>query len=53
MGETRGLNPPITYETHHKLLANRATCNLIPELRCIVKAWGGKGGIDLMAQVQS
>ena len=36
-GETRGLNPPITYETRKKLLANRVTCNLIPELRCIIK----------------
>ena len=36
-GETRGLNPPITYETRKKLLANRVTCNLIPELRCLVK----------------
>jgi len=36
-GETRGLNPPITYETRKKLLANRVTCNLIPELRCMIK----------------
>ena len=35
-GETRGLNPPITYETRKKLLANRVTCNLIPELRCVI-----------------
>jgi len=39
-GETRGLNPPITYETKRKLLANRVTCNLIPELRCLVKNAG-------------
>ena len=39
-GETRGLNPPITYETRRKLLANRVTCNLVPELRCLVKAAG-------------
>jgi len=50
-GDTRGLNPPITYETRRKLLANRVTCNLVPELRCIVKANGGKGGVDLMAKV--
>ena len=36
-GETRGLNPPITYETRLKLLANRVTCNLVPELRCMIK----------------
>jgi len=36
-GETRGLNPPITYETKKKLIANRVTCNLIPELRCLIK----------------
>ena len=36
-GETRGLNPPITYETKKKLLKNRVTCNLMPELRCLVK----------------
>ena len=36
-GETRGLNPPITYEIRKKLLANRVTCNLIPELRCLIK----------------
>lgn len=39
-GETRGLNPPITYETRRKLLANRVTCNLLPELRCMVKNGG-------------
>lgn len=50
-GETRGLNPPITYETRRKLLANRVTCNLIPELRCLVKVGGGKAGVDVMAQV--
>ena len=36
-GETRGLNPPITYQTRRKLLANRVTCNLVPELRCMIK----------------
>jgi len=36
-GETRGLNPPITYEIKKKLLANRVTCNLVPELRCLMK----------------
>jgi len=40
-GETRGLNPPITYQTRRKLLANRVTCNLVPELRCLVKSSGG------------
>jgi len=39
-GETRGLNPPITYQTRRKLLANRVTCNLVPELRCMVKGGG-------------
>jgi len=39
-GETRGLNPPITYQTRRKLLANRVTCNLLPELRCMVKNAG-------------
>ena len=39
-GETRGLNPPITYQTRRKLLANKVTCNLVPELRCLVKASG-------------
>ena len=39
-GETRGLNPPITYQTRRKLLANRVTCNLLPELRCMVKNSG-------------
>jgi len=39
-GETRGLNPPITYQTRRKLLANRVTCNLLPELRCMVKTAG-------------
>lgn len=39
-GETRGLNPPITYQTRRKLLANRVTCNLVPELRCMVKNSG-------------
>ena len=36
-GETRGLNPPITYETKKKMLANRVTCDLTPELRCMIK----------------
>jgi hypothetical protein len=40
-GDTRGLNPPITYETRRKLLKNRVTCNLMPELRCMVKNSGG------------
>jgi hypothetical protein len=40
-GETRGLNPPITYQTRRKLLANKVTCDLIPELRCLVKNSGG------------
>merc|ERR1719478_2036194 len=40
-GETRGLNPPITYQTRRKLLANKVTCDLVPELRCLVKASGG------------
>jgi len=40
-GETRGLNPPITYQTRRKLLANRVTCDLVPELRCMVKSSGG------------
>ena len=31
-GETRGLNPPITYQTRRKLLANKVTCDLVPEL---------------------
>jgi len=39
-GETRGLNPPITYQTRRKLLANKVTCNLLPELRCMVKNAG-------------
>jgi len=39
-GETRGLNPPITHQTRKKLLANRVTCNLLPELRCMVKNAG-------------
>jgi len=39
-GETRGLNPPITYQTKRKLLANRVTCDLVPELRCMVKSGG-------------
>jgi len=39
-GETRGLNPPITYQTRRKLLANKVTCNLMPELRCMVKSAG-------------
>jgi len=39
-GETRGLNPAITYETRRKLLKNRVTCNLLPELRCMVKNAG-------------
>jgi len=39
-GETRGLNPPITYQTRRKLLANRVTCNLVPELRCMIKNVG-------------
>ena len=43
-GESRGLNPPITYETRRKLLANRVTCNLLPELRCMLKLDGGKEG---------
>ena len=41
-GETRGLNPPITYETRRKLLKNRVTCNLLPELRCMVKNAGSE-----------
>ena len=41
-GETRGLNPPITYQTRRKLLANRVTCNLLPELRCMVKNSGAR-----------
>ena len=36
-GDTRGLNPPITYETKKKMLANRVTCDLTPELRCMIK----------------
>lgn len=39
-GETRGLNPPITFETRRRLLSNRVTCALIPELRCMVKNGG-------------
>lgn len=50
-GETRGLNPPITFETRRKLLKNRVTCNLLPELRCLVKANGGEEGPDKMAKV--
>jgi len=38
---TRGLNPPITHQTRRKLLANRVTCDLVPELRCLVKSAGG------------
>jgi len=40
-GENRGLNPPITYQTKRKLLANKVTCDLVPELRCMVKSSGG------------
>jgi len=47
-GETRGLNPPITYETKKKLLANRVTCNLIPELRCLIKNSTAEGETKLM-----
>jgi len=50
-GETRGLNPPITYETRRKLLANRVTCNLLPELRCMLKLDGGKEGAAKAAHV--
>merc|ERR1719247_2658373 len=49
-GETRGLNPPITYETHKKLLANRVTCNLIPELRCMIKNSTAEGEASLFKE---
>ena len=50
-GETRGLNPPITYQTRRKLLANRVTCDLVPELRCLVKNSGGMRNEALLKQV--
>lgn len=46
-GETRGLNPPITYTTRLKLLANRVTCNLIPELRCLIKNSTDEGATNI------
>ena len=50
-GETRGLNPPITYQTRRKLLANRVTCDLVPELRCLVKNAGGMKNEAALHQV--
>ena len=49
-GETRGLNPPITYQTRRKLLANRVTCNLLPELRCMVKNGGQAANQHALAE---
>ena len=49
-GETAGLNPPITYETRKKLLANRVTCDLIPELRCMVKNSTDDGAKEIFDQ---
>merc|ERR1719486_1587599 len=49
-GETRGLNPPITYEIKKKLLANRVTCNLIPELRCLIKNSTAAGEADILKE---
>ena len=48
-GETRGLNPPITYETRRKLLANRVTCDLAPELRCLIKNSTAPGEAAILA----
>ena len=48
-GDTRGLNPPITYETHRKLLANRVTCDLTPELRCLIKNSTSSGEEAILA----
>ena len=48
-GDTRGLNPPITYETHRKLLANRVTTDLTPELRCLIKNSTSSGEEAILA----
>ena len=50
-GETRGLNPPITYQTRRRLLANRVTCNLLPELRCMVKNSGTAANGRALAKI--
>lgn len=50
-GETRGLNPPITYQTRRKLLANRVTCDLVPELRCMVKSGGPPANQAALAEL--
>ncbi|KAL3916178.1 MAG: hypothetical protein SGPRY_006932 [Prymnesium sp.] len=49
-GATRGLNPPITYETKRKMLANKVTCNLVPELRCMVKNSGDEANTLSLAK---
>merc|ERR1719217_721230 len=43
-GETRGLNPPITYQTRRKLLANRVTCDYVPKL-CSLNNAGNADGV--------